>query len=46
MTYAEMIIILAGAAIALCPIGIMLGANLLEQWHKENEEKQKGGKCK
>jgi hypothetical protein len=46
MSYFEMIIILAGAAIALSPIGIILGANLLEQWRKENEEKAKEGKCK
>jgi hypothetical protein len=38
MTYPEMIIILVGAAIALCPIGIMLGANLLQQWQDENKE--------
>lgn len=38
MTIIEMIMILAGAAIALSPTGIILGANLLQQWQDENKE--------
>jgi hypothetical protein len=40
MSIFELILIFAGFAVAMLPLGIMLGGNLMEQWQNEQQEKE------
>ena len=38
MSTFELILIFAGFAVAMLPLGIILGGNLMEEWQKQQEE--------
>ena len=38
MTNFETVLIFAGFAVAMLPLGIILGGNLMEEWQKQQEE--------